>query len=266
MNFRILFTISFIFLACLMAAQSPTTQRGSYLGITGGLGTVWIVGQHNYGVPNFSGVARTAYLGGVVGGVTLKRGHGIHGEVAFSLQKYEYRDVRNIAGQEREVVAGKQLDFVYLRIPLTYRRVIGIKDGDTDIGDSKFFWGAGLDIGALYDVQLEYSINGKPNDNFVFITSYNPNIEFPPPKDRYLVLFNAMDIALTGSFGWEHFLTEHVVFQAELKGTASMMDINDAEWRIKNEADKYTSSRHMMLHLKCSLIYYVNRVKRLDVY
>ncbi len=266
MNFRILFTIFFTLSAYIVSAQLPTIQRGSYLGLTGGLGTVWIVGQHNYGISNFSGIAHTAYMGGVMGGVTLKGGHGIHGEVVFSMQKHDYRDIRNIWGQGRELVVGKQLDFVYLRIPLTYRRIIGIKDGDMDIGASKFFWGAGMEIGALYDVQLEYSINGEPNDDFVFIASYNPNVEFPPPKDRYLVLFNAMDVALTGSFGWERFLTQHVVFQAEMKGTISALDINDPDWRIRNEDGKYTSSRHAMLHLKCSLIYYVNKVKRLDVY
>jgi len=121
MNFRILFTITFILSAYLISAQSPTMQRGSYLGLTGGTGSVWIVGQHNYGLANFSGVAHTAYIGGVVGGVTLKRGHGIHGEIIFSTQKHEYRDIRNITGVEHKVVAGKQLNFTYLRIPLTYR-------------------------------------------------------------------------------------------------------------------------------------------------
>jgi len=266
MNFRILFTIFFTVSAYLMSAQSPTLQRGSYFGLAGGVGSVWIIGQHNYGIANFSGVAHNAYMGGVVGGVTLKRGHGIHGEILFSSQKHEYRDIRNISEQEREAVLGKQLDFTYLRIPLTYRKIIGIKNGDMDIGDSKFFWGAGIDIGALYDVKLEYSINGEPNDKFVFNKTFNPNIGFPPPKDNVLVLFNAMDVALTGSFGWERFLTEHFVFQAELKSTLSVLDINDSEWRIKNDLGKYTPSHHKMLHLKCSVIYYVNKVKRLDVY
>lgn len=271
MNFRFFFTITFILLAYLMSAQSPTMQRGSYLGLTGGVGSAWIVGQHNYGIPNFSGVSHTAYMGGVVWGTTLKQGHGIHGEVTFSAQKHDYRDIRTIAGQEREVVAGKQLDFVYLRIPLTYRKIIGIKNGDTDIGDSKLFWGAGIEIGALYDVRLQYSINGKPNDRFVFNEFYNPNIEKPLPLDDFVlfnpfVLFNAMDLGLTGSFGWERFLTQHVLFQAELKGTTSILDINDDEWRFKNDEGKYTSSRHTMLYLKCSLIYYVNKVKRMDIY
>jgi len=207
-----------------MSAQSPTLQRGPYLGLTGGVGSVWIVGQHNYGVPNFSGVSHTAYM------------------------------------------AGKQLDFVYLRMPLTYRRIIGIENGDRDIGDSKLFWGTGIEIGALYDVELEYSINGEPNDKFVFDKAFNPNIEIDVGPARDLVLFNAMDVALTGSFGWERFLTQHVVFQAELKSSVSILDINDVGWQIKNEAGKYTSSRHAMLHLKCSLIYYVNKVKRMDIY
>jgi len=264
MNFRILFTILLILSAYILSAQSPTIQRGSYLGLTGGTGTVWIMGQHNYGIPNFSGIAHTAYMGGVMGGVTLKRGHGIHGEVVFSMQKHDYRDIRNIWGQGREIVVEKQLDFVYLRIPLTYRKVIGIKNGDMDIGDSKFFWGAGVEIGALYDVRLNYTMNGEPDDRFVFNEAFNPGVIFPPASD--LVLFNAMDVALTGSFGWERFLTQHVVFQAEMKGTISALDINAPVWRIKNEAGKYTSSRHTMLHLKCSIIYYVNKVKRLDVY
>jgi len=259
MNFRILFTISFILCAYLMSAQSPTMQRGSYLGLTGGVGSGWVVGQHNYGIANFSGVSHTAYMGGVVWGATLKQGHGIHGEVVFSLQKHDYRDVRTI--QDREVVAGKQLDFVYLRMPLTYRRIIGIENGDTDIGDSKLFWGTGIEIGALYDIELEYSINGEENDRFVFDQPY---IKSDPSRD--FVLFNAMDVALTGSFGWERFLTQHFVFQAELKGAMSLLDINHSDWRFKNEVEKYTSSRHMMLHLKCSLIYYINKVKRLDVY
>ncbi len=264
MNFRILFTIFFILSAYMVSAQSPTIQRGSYLGVTGGVGTVWIMGQHNYGIPNLSGIAHTAYTGGVVGGVTLKRGHGIHGEVVFSIQKHDYRDIRNILGQGRDIVVGKQLDFTYFRIPLTYKRIIGVENGDMDIGDSKFFWGTGIEIGALYDVRLNYTMNGESDDRFVFNRNFNPHVEFPPASD--IVLFNAMDVALTGSFGWERFLTQHVVFQAEMKGTVSVLDINDLDWRIKNEAGKYTSSRHTMLHLKCSLIYYVNKVKRLDVY
>lgn len=266
MNFRFFFTTSFILWTYLMSAQSPTTQRGTYLGLTGGVGSVWIVGQHNYGVPNFSGVSHTAYMGGVVWGATLKGGHGIHGEVAFSVQKHDYRDIRNIIGYEREVMAGKQLNFTYFRIPLTYRKIIGIGNGDTDIGDSKLFWGTGIEIGALYDVKLEYSINGEPNQRFVFDKAFNSNIEIDVPPARDIVLFNAMDVALTGSFGWERFLTQHVVFQAEVKSSVSILDINDVGWRIQNEVGKYTASRHTMLHLKCSLIYYVNKVKRMDIY
>jgi len=116
----------------------------------------------------------------------------------------------------------------------------------------------------LYDVNLEYSLNGEPNDRFVFNQFYNPNIQSRPPN--YFDLFNATDIAVTGSFGWERFLTQHFVFQAELKSTFSLLDVNHSRWRIENEAGKYTSSHHKMLHLKCSIVYYVNRVKRLDVY
>lgn len=265
MNFRtLLLIISFILSAQLMSAQSPTMQRGSYFGLTGGVGSVWIIGQHNYGVADFSGVSHTAYMGGVVWGATMKQGHGIRGEVVFSLQKHDYRDVRTIAGQGREVVVGKQLDFVYMRIPLTYRKIIGIKNGDTDIGDSKLFWGAGIETGILYDVELEYNVNGEPNDKFVFNSNFNPDVEFRPSSN--VVLFNAMDFALTGSFGWERFLTQHLVFQAEVKSSLSILDINDAEWRIENELEKYSPSRHSMLHLKCSLIYYVNKVKRMDIY
>lgn len=245
--------------------QSPTMQRGSYLGLTGGVGMVWVVGQHNYGVSGFSGIPRTAYAGGVVGGVTLRGGHGIHGEVVFSVQKYDYQDIRNVYDiVSRDAVIGKSLDFVYVRIPVTYRRIIGIKNGDTDIGDSKLFWGAGLEIGALYDVELDYTVNGEVDERFVFNEAFNPSVRFPPAND--FALFNAMDVALTGGFGWERFLTEHVVFQAEMKGAVSVLDINHADWRIKNEAGKYTSSHHIMLHFKCSLIYYVNKVERMDIY
>lgn len=264
MNLRILLTISFILSAYLMSAQSPTLQRGSYVGLTGGVGTVWIIGQHNYGITKLSAVAHNAYTGGFVGGITFKRGHGIHGELLFSTQKHDYRDTRYIDGQDRKAIVGKQLDFKYLRIPVTYRKIIGIRNGDADIGDSNFFWGAGIDTGVLYDVQLDYTVNGKSDDRFVFTREFNPNVRFPPYDDH--ILFNSIDVALTGSFGWEHFLTQHLVFQAEIKETISIFDINDAEWRITDDSGKYTSSHHKTLHFKCSLIYYVNKVKRLDVY
>jgi len=266
MNFRTLFTISFILSAYLMSAQSPTMQRGSYLGLTAGVGSVWLMGQYNYGMSDFSGVAHTAYMGGILGGVTLKGGHGIHGEVVFSLQKNDYRDIWNIEEQEYPVVVDKKLNFTYLRIPLTYRRIIGIKNGDTDIGDSKFFWGAGIEIGALYNLDLEYTINGEPNDRYIFTENLNPCYERDSDPPNYLDLFNPMDVAATGSFGWERFLAQHIVFQAEMKGTISVLDINRPKWRFKSRGCKYTPSRHTMLYFKCSLIYYVNKVKRLDVY
>jgi len=264
MNFRSLTTIICLFSAHFALAQSPTMQRGSYFGLTGGVGAVWIVGQHNYGLPSLSGMPRTGYLGGVVGGVTFRGGHGIHVEGVFSIQKYDYQDIRNVYEIGRDVVIGKSLDFVYFRIPLTYRRIIGIKNGDTDIGDSKFFWGVGVEIGALYDVELDYTVNGETDERFVFNEAFNPNVGFPPSSD--FILFNAMDVALTGSFGWERFLTQHIVFQAEMKGAVSALDINHSDWRITNEAGKYTPSRHAMFHFKCSLIYYVNKVERMDIY
>lgn len=264
MIIRIYFISILILLTHFVHAQSPTMRRGSYLGITGGVGTVWMAGQHNYGLENLSGTPETAYTGGAIGGVTLKGGHTIHGEVVFAWQKQRYHDVRYVGIGTRETLIGKDLDLVYLRFPLMYRRVIGIKNGDTDIGDSKFFWGAGVEMGALYDVKLDYTVNGVSDDRFVFNSEFNDKMDFPPGND--FDLFNAIDIALTGSFGWERFLTEHFVFQAELKGATSLLDINPEKWRIPNDAGIYTPSRNVILNFKCSLIYYVSKVKRLDVY
>lgn len=265
MNIRIYLISFLIVLSHLVHAQSPTMKRGSYLGMTGGIGTAWVAGQHNYGLENLSGTPETAYAVGAIGGVTLKRGHTIHGEVVMAWQKQRYQDVRYLPGMgTRNALIDKKLDFIYLRFPLTYRRVMGIKHGDADIGDAKFFWGAGVEIAALYDVKLDYEVNGVLDDRFVFNGAFNDKVKFPPAND--FALFNAADVALTGSLGWERFLTEHFVFQTELKGAVSLSDINHEDWRIPNDAGVYTPSRHLMLNFKCSVIYYVNRVKRLDVY
>lgn len=266
MTIRIYLISLLILMTHFAHAQSPTMRRGSYVGITGGVGMAWLAGQHNYGLENLSGTPETAYSGGAIGGVTLKGGHTIHGEVVFAFQKQRYQDVRYVPGMgnTREALIGKNLDFIYLRFPLTYRRVMGIKNGDTDIGDSKFFWGAGVEMAAMYDVNLDYTINGVSDDRFVFNGTFNDKIKFPPAND--IELFNSMDIAMTGSVGWERFLTEHLVFQTELKGAVSLLDINHEKWRIPNDMGIYTPSRHLMLNLKCSVIYYVSKVKRLDVY
>jgi len=266
MVIRILLISLLLQFACsAMAQEEPTTERGSYFGITGGVGTVGMVGQHNYGLANMSPTPETTYTGGVVGGVTLKKGHTIHAEVVLSWQKYHYQDVRNVYGEgTRNALIGKDLSFVYFRVPLMYKRIMGIEKGDLDIGDSKFFWGAGVEIGALYDVELDYTVNGISDDRFVLNPVFNHNIEYPPAND--VVLYRAMDVAVTGTAGWERFLTQHLVFQAELKGTASMLDINHEDWRIANADGVYTPSRHFGINFKCSFIYYVNKVKRLDVY
>lgn len=265
MIIRIYIITLLVFLTHLALAQSPTTKRGSYFGITAGVGTVWMAGQHNYGVENFSSTPETAYVGGALGGLTFKGGHTIHVEVAFSSQKQRYQDVRNVYGEDnKDALIGKDLDFTYLRIPLMYRKIIGIKNGDKDIGDSKFFWGAGIEMAALYNVKLDYTVNGDIDNKFVFNGTFNPNIDFPPAND--LDLFTAIDPSLTGTFGWERFLNEHFVFQAEIKGATSLFDINHEDWRIPNHAGIYTPSRHVILNFKCSLVYYVTKVKRLNIY
>ncbi len=248
-----------LFLLFAYSITAQTMRRGSYLGFTGGVGTAFVASQYNYGLQKMTPIPGNAYTLGAVGGVTLKGGHAIHGEVVFSWQSQRYQDVWDVEGQE--VLVGKDLDLTYLKFPLMYRRVIGIPNGDKDIGDSKFFWGLGVEMAALYDAQQDYSINGQVDD-FVFDTDFNPTFENPPPNA--LDLFKILDTSVTGTFGWERFMSEHFVFQAEIKGAASVLDINQEKWRLSSS--DYSPSRNIVLNFKCALIFYVGRVERLDLY
>lgn len=248
-----------IFLTVSYSLFAQTMRRGSYLGFTGGVGTAWVASQYNYGLPKMTPIPGTAYTVGAIGGVTLGGGHSIHGEVAFSWQGQRYQDIWEI--EDQQVLIGKDLNLTYLKFPLTYRHIIGIPDGDMDIGDSKFFWGAGIEMGALYDVEQTYTINGEPDD-FVFDFDFNPSFENPPPNA--LDLFKILDTSITGTFGWERFMSEHFVFQAEIKGATSILDINPEKWRVKDS--NYSPSRNIVLNFKCSVIFYVGRVERMDLY
>ncbi len=259
MNTRYYYTV--LLLLFCYAVQAQTLRRGSYLGFTGGVGTAYISSQYNYGLPKMSVIPRTIYTAGAVAGVTLKGGHSIHSEVAFSWQSQQYQDIWEVEGLQVQV--GKNLNLTYLKFPLMYRRIIGIPNGDMDIGDSKFFWGAGIEMAALYNAELDYTINGE-SDDFVFDIDFNPKVVNPPPNA--LDLFTIVDASVAGSFGWERFMSEHLVFQAEIKGAASVLDINPSKWRFTDDTGNYSPSRNMLLNFKCSFIFYVGRVERRDLY
>ncbi|MEE4257778.1 MAG: porin family protein [Bacteroidales bacterium] len=221
----------FLFTACIAAGQvSAQKDKHFEIGLQGGYGSVWIINQSNYGLPEMD----YEYTWG--GGYNFQAGYnfteniGVFTEVGILNQGQHYNDTwDNNRDMKREV------SLKYLNVPVFFKYSYGESR-------ARFRLLVGPQFGFLQKAEQVYQVDGA--DFHQDIEDKEGNIfdaGAPDITDRY----NSTDISFVLDLGADIFLMENVLYASiGVRMFYGLTDINIDAYQLKNLEGNYQASHN----------------------
>lgn len=256
-----LFTLLGI-LFLLSSSNTATAQnfeediRKLYGGAEIGLSLPAILNQNNYGYSELNYKVSTAVQFSVHAGVDIHNKHNIQAGIQFGSSGQSYKDI--IGDTENE----KEVNFTYLYVPITYKRVLGEQRGFA-YGKLNTYLLGGIQPGFMTSSSVDWFIDGAEVEMLDFINQKDNNQNYDLIVAEQGAdfsdsdLYRAFDLNILFGGGFQYFQTERIMVYFELRGGVGVMDINDNSWRYDNNKGVYRPSLNSFASIRVGVNYYL---------
>lgn len=246
----------------LLLSTSATAQnydediRRLYGGVELGLSLPAILNQNNYGYSELNYKVSTATQFSVHAGLDIHTKHSIQLGLQFGTSGQNYKDI--IGDTEND----KEVNFTYLYMPLTYKRVLDEERGFA-YGKLNTYLLGGVQAGFMTSAGVDWFIDGAEVEMLDFINQKGNNQNF----DQIIAdhgtdfsdsdLYRAFDFNILFGGGFQYFQTERILVYVELRGGLGVIDINDSSWRYDNNKGVYKPSLNSFASIRVGVNYYL---------
>jgi hypothetical protein len=211
----------------LFACIPAIAQKGLYFGLSGTVQSTWITNQNNYGLPEMDYKMTFGGAGNLNIGYDFTNHLGIKMEIGYEKFGQKYTDSRDSSTFDREIRMN------YLTIPIMFKYRVG---GPI----VKFYLAIGPQFNLLMAAKQTYNKDGLPfmEDVDDTITGSSFKVGNEEIKER----FSSSDIYARMDLGLNVMIIKHLMIEAGLKLGYGLMDLNSANYRIKDSSGHYNAS------------------------
>lgn len=241
MKLRTLTTLLFLF----AVFTSATAQKDKHfeIGLQGGYGSVWIINQNNYGLPEMD----YEYTWG--GGFNFQAGYnftkniGLFTEVGILNQGQQYKD----EGAGKSEIA-RAIDLKYLNVPVFFKYSYGESR-------ARFRLLVGPQFSFLQKAEQTYTKNG--NDLSYMLQDKEGNT-FDAGASDITDRYNSMDIAFVLDLGADIFIMENILYASiGARMFYGLTDINASAYHLENLDGNYEPSHNAGVTFMLGLHYII---------
>jgi hypothetical protein len=228
-------------LALLLLASFPAlAQKGLYFGVAGTIQNTWIINQNNYGRSNMNEQVTMGGAANINLGYDFTNHLGIKIEVGYGKLGQKYTDKVGDSSFTREV----KMNHLMIPILLKYR---------TGGAIAKFYVAIGPQFDMLLSAKQSYILNGK---NFEDTLETVSGEKFSVGQEEMKERFSSMDVFARMDLGIDITLVKHILIECGLKLGYGLMDLNSADYRLKNPSSgKYSPSHNVFGGLTLGINY-----------
>jgi hypothetical protein len=227
-------SITLLLFAILMTAGAYA-QKGFYIGLGGGVTSVWMTNQQIYGLTQLDYVPTYGWRVGLMAGYEFNSHLGIKTDLGYATggQKYD--------GDQHDTVTTRDVKTTYFQIPILFKYRVGSDN-------AKFYFLIGPQLGILTSATQKYerdwgvagppSVNGEPvnqEDISNRISKLDWELRFDLGTDIKLAKPLILNIALSFAYGFS--------------------DTNESGWRMEDSDGNYNASHNIFGGLMVGLNY-----------
>ncbi|MEZ5196441.1 MAG: porin family protein [Bacteroidales bacterium] len=219
----------------LIASLNTHAQKGKelILGVGGGLTSVWIVNQNNYGEPELKYLPKMGYAASFNLGYNFDESMAIMTELQYSMQGQKYDGKQNIQGTTYNV--DRDINLRYFNIPLFFKYGFGTSN-------TKFRFLVGPQFGILLEATQEYLRDGKKQGPLLINLDNEP---FSPYKSDITDRYEKTEISLVLDVGADIHLSDQFFISAGARINYGLKDINVEAYRMNDlENNEYSPSHN----------------------
>ena len=223
-------TLITVLIVCFTVTLS-TAQKDKHfeVGLQGGYGSVWIINQNNYGLPEMDYEWTWGGAYNFQAGYNFTEDIGVFTEIGILNQGQKYKDDRNNSEYKREV------KLKYMNWPVFFKYSYGESR-------ARFRLLVGPQFGFLQSATQPYTKDGE--DFHHPAEDLEGNI-FDVGEENIKERFNDMDISFVLDLGADIFLMENVLYASVgARMFYGLTDINADAYQIKNLEGKYEPSHN----------------------
>lgn len=219
----------------LLLSLNTYAQKGKelILGVGGGLTSVWIVNQNNYGEPELKYVPKMGYAVNFNLGYNFDENMAIMTELQYSLQGQKYDGKQNIDGTSYSV--DRDINLRYFNLPLFFKYAFGTST-------TKFRFLVGPQLGFLLEATQDY--DRDPTMQKYYLQNLNGD-HFYPQQSTITDRFEKTEISLVLDIGADIHLSDQFFISAGARINYGLKDINAEAYRMNDlENNEYTPSHN----------------------
>lgn len=241
MKFRTLTTLLFLF--AVFTSATAQNDKHFEIGLQGGYGSVWIINQNNYGLPEMD----YEYTWG--GGFNFQAGYnfteniGLFTEVGILNQGQQYID----EGAAKSEIA-RTVDLKYLNVPVFFKYSYGESR-------ARFRLLVGPQFCFLQKAEQTYTVNGN---DFSHNLQDKEGNTFDAGASDITDRYESMDIAFVLDLGADIFLvTDMLYLSAGARMFYGLTDINASAYHMENLDGNYEPSHNAGVSFMLGLHYII---------
>ncbi len=237
-------TIMTLLIVCATVSIA-TAQKDKHfeIGLQGGYGSVWIINQNNYGLPEMD--YEYTWSGGFnfQAGYNFTENIGLFTEVGVLNLGQQYKD----QGAANSEIA-RTVDLKYLNVPVFFKYSYGESR-------ARFRLLVGPQFCFLQKAEQTYTINGN---DFSYELQDKEGSTFDAGASDITDRYNEMDIAFVLDLGADIFLiTDMLYLSAGARMFYGLTDINASAYQLKNNDGNYEASHNAGVTFMLGLHYII---------
>jgi hypothetical protein len=234
--------IYFAILTLLMLSSFPGfAQKGLYFGIAVTEQSTWITNQNNYGLPEMDYKTTFGLAYNLNVGFDFTNHLGVKLEVGYGKFGQDYTDHMGDSSFTRSVKMN------HLMIPILFKYRVG---GPI----AKFYLAIGPQFNFLISAKQSYILNGQPfSDTLESVSGERFDVGKEEMKER----FSSMDIMARIDLGLDITVVKHLMIEFGLKMGYGLMDLNSADYRLKDHTGNYHPSHNVFGGLTLGVNYHL---------
>ena len=216
-----------VLVVMLMIAGFPAVaQTGLYVGIAGTVQSTWITNQNNYGLSPLHYSSTFGGSGNINVGYDFTKHIGVKIELGYGQYGQDYSRTITDSTFKRNV----KMNYFMLPVMLKFRSGGAL---------AKFYLAVGPQFNFLLSAKQSYLLNSKAfMDTLQDLSGKSFIAGDEGIKDR----FASMDILARVDLGVEITLVKKLMIDLGLKLGYGLMDLNDSDYRIKDNTGNYNPS------------------------
>jgi len=239
----------YAFLALFLLASFPgLAQKGFYFGFAVTGQSTWITNQNNYGLKEMD-LKSTFGIGYNVNiGFDFTNHIGLKTEIGMARYGQKYTDSRDSSQYDTGGEFDRDVQLNYLTIPIMFKYRLG---GPI----AKFYVAVGPQFNMLMSAKQTYSRNGKP-----FLVEINDTLSgktFLAGKEEIKERFAGSDIMARVDLGMDITVVKHLIIEIGVKLQYGLMDLNSADFRLKDNSGNYAASHNIAGGLTIGVNYHL---------